>query len=48
MMELFRVMQTLKDSHAMWSLSAWKKSAKLAAQNNKQFSSKFLMIEETY
>jgi hypothetical protein len=35
-MELFQVMQTLKDSQAMWSFSAWKKSAKLVAHNQKK------------
>ncbi len=37
-----QVIQTLKDSQAKWSFSAWKKSAKMTAHNQKQFGSKIL------
>jgi hypothetical protein len=39
---IIQVMQTLKDSQAMWSFSAWKKSTKVAVHELKQFCLKVL------
>jgi hypothetical protein len=39
---IIQVMQTLKDSKATWSFSAWKRAPKVAVHNLKQFCLKVL------